>query len=269
MGSVAGKEHQSGAGSVRLKTLGGAICIRNGIELDYCLPQALGSLLPICDEVVICDCESTDGTRESLDKLDDPKVKIISYEWTNPVNDPTWYVSWVNHARSHLQTDHSIYLDADEVLHENSHLDVLMAAEEGKTLKCQRFNFWRDPQHLIPKGKCLGTEVIRVGPTKFWMPSDYPDKRCQEAMDAAVDSKVGIYHYGFLRERGAFFRKAKAVQSIWAGGYDPRIEKAETFDGYWGDMPGLCDWNHQLEDFGGTHPEIIKPWLEKRGYKLS
>lgn len=255
-----------------MNNLGGAVCVRNCESLDYNWIEAVCSLLGVCDKVVICDCSSEDTTRtiaESWEKSSGGQIKLVDYLWTDPRGDVGWYVNWLNYARSQLDTEWSIYLDADEVLHEDSTHEVLQAVKDKKTLICQRYNFWRDPWHLIPDGKCCSRDVIRIGPTKFFMPSDYPDERCQEAMDAAVKSTVKIMHYGFLRKREAFFKKARAVQRIWADDYDKRLEKAETYEGNWAEMPGITGWESELEEFKGTHPEIIKDWLKERGYDLS
>jgi glycosyltransferase involved in cell wall biosynthesis len=49
-----------------MKTLAGILCIRNGLKLDYCFREAGQSLLGVCDEVVICDSDSDDGTRQIM-----------------------------------------------------------------------------------------------------------------------------------------------------------------------------------------------------------
>jgi len=251
-------------------SLGGSVCVRNCVDLDYNWVESVMSLLPICDEVVICDCDSDDKTKELAKDwaTQEPKIKVVDYLWTDPKGDTEWYVNWLNHARAQLATEWSIYLDADELLHEDSQREVLDAARDKKVLICNRHNFWKDAQHLIPDGVCCSREVIRVGPTSMFLPSDYPDPRCQEAMDQAVPSDVHLMHYGFLRERKAFFRKARTVQKIWADSFDPRLEAAEKAEGNWMDHSGVVEWQGKLEKFKGTHPEIIKPWLRQRGYEI-
>ena len=253
-----------------MKTIGGFLCARNLISLDYCWREAIQSMLPICDQISVSDCESTDGTLEALREWSkaEPKITICHFPWTDPKGDPSWYPGWLSHARENLKTDYAIYLDADEIF-EPAHLQRIRdGAERGEVLQCYRWNFWRDPKHLIPKGVCLGTDVIRAAPQRMFLPSDYPDPRATEAMSLAKPAEVWIYHYGFLRERGAFFRKARTVQRIWANDYDPRLEKAETFDGQWATMPGVTGWEDKLANFDFPHPEIIKPWLRERGMEV-
>ncbi len=252
-------------------TLGGFIAIRNGDLLDYCWEIAAQSLLNCCDSVVICDCDSTDGTREKIEAWAkrDPKITVANFPWTDPNGDIWWWVNFLNYARQHLHTDWCIGLDADEVLHENSYAAVRHAANQRHTLLCQRLNFWRDAASLIPKGKCCGHEVLRVGSAKEWMPSDYPDPRAEKMMRLAKPSPIEIYHYGFLRKREAFFRKAHEVLRIWANTYDARLDNAETQTkdgGNWMTVDGVTGWENELVPFTGKHPELIKPWLRERNY---
>lgn len=244
--------------------------MRNGDRLDYCWREAGQSLLAICDELVLCDCDSDDGTREAMDewKSREPRINICNFPWSDPRGDIMWYPTWVNYARQHCKCDHIIALDADEILHEDSQREARQAAQDGKIAICKRLNFWRDAEHLIPAGVCCGIEVIRMAPSNLWIPSDYPDPRAQEAMSRAQHSNVMIYHYGFLRNREAFFAKARAVQRIWANDFDPRLAAAEKADGNWMTRDGVVPWKDQLIPFNGTHPEAAKAWLKERGYAL-
>lgn len=250
-------------------TLGGFLCIRNGLKLDYCFVEAIKSMLPVCDQIVVSESCSNDGTRQVLEqwKTHEPKLKIVDFPWPDPKGDPSFYPMWLNSARRELETEWALYLDADELLHEADYMRILDAAKQRRTILAYRYNFWGDAQSLIPIGECCGTEVIRIGPAHLDFPSDYPTPESETISRLAVPQKnIGIYHYGFLREREAFFRKAKAVQRIWANDYDPRLEAADKAGGNWMRNPVTVGWTDRLNRFDGTHPELIKPWLEKRGW---
>jgi glycosyltransferase involved in cell wall biosynthesis len=248
--------------------LAGILCVRNGDRLDYGWREAGRSLLGVCDELVLSDCDSDDGTRQAMDEwaAKDSRITLCNFPWTDPRGDNMWYPTWVNYARQHCKSDHVIALDADELLHEDSYEEVRHAAENALTLICNRLNFWRDTRSLIPRGECCGCEVIRVAPANLWIPSDYPDPRADEAMKLAVASNVQILHYGFLRKRTAFFEKAREVQRIWANDYDPRLDAADKAGGNWMEHDGVVPWKDQLVPFTGTHPEIAKGWLRERGF---
>lgn len=242
--------------------------IRNGIDLDYCWREAIQSMLPFCDQVCVCDAESTDGTREELEewKKREPKLKVVDMKWPDPVGNPQFYPEWLNVPIKALDTEHACYLDADEVFDPSGYDRIREAAERGEALYCKRLNFWRDAQSLIPEGKCCGTKVIRVGKQSLFFPSDYPDRRAGDIQSTAKQSDVLIFHYGFLRRRDAFFKKAKAVQRIWAGSYDPRLAAAEQQLGNWMTFHEVSEWVATLPQFKGTHPEVAHEWLKTRGF---
>ena len=54
--------------------------IRNAIKLDYPIEEALRSILPLCDEIVVAVGDSDDETRALVQSID-PKIKIIDTQW--------------------------------------------------------------------------------------------------------------------------------------------------------------------------------------------
>jgi hypothetical protein len=253
------------------KTLGGFTMIRNGDHLDYCYREAIKSMLAVCDQVVVSDCESDDGTRNVLDvwATIEPKLKIVDYKWTDPRADPSWYPKWINETRKHLDTDWATYMDADEVWHQNAYPHIRQFMAEDKVMMAYRYNFWRDAKSLIPVGECCGVHVIRLGPAALAFPSDYPTPESGEISSRAVWTTVPVMHYGFLRRREAFFKKARAVQRIWADSYDPRLELAETYEGNWMEDKRCSEWVDKLDTYKEKHPTVIIPWLRARGYPVS
>lgn len=251
-----------------MKTISGILCCRNTESLDYCWKEAGQSLLGVCDELVISDCSSSDGTRELIDDWarKDSRIKVVDYPWENPVSTNKWWPEWVNKTIKQASGEWIIQLDADEILHENSYAEVRIASNESRAAICKRWNFWKDDKHLIPSGFCCSDNVIRVGSSKMYMPSDYPMNEALEIMAIAQPAPIFIGHYGFLRKREAFFQKARVVQNIWAGSFDPRLAAAEAAGGNWMTHSGVTGWENNLVPFTGTHPKLILPWLKERGY---
>jgi glycosyltransferase involved in cell wall biosynthesis len=256
-------------------TLGGNVVIRDGDKLGYCWRECIKSLLPVCDIVSVCDGESTDGTQEEIREwLElEPKLSLCVWPWPNPKGRPEWFADWINYNREHTRADYQIQLDADEVLHENSFEELLRfkadtAPDKRVALVCHRFNFWRDPQSLIPHGYCCGHRVVRVAPQPMFLASDGYDARGADVPSISVPSEIQIMHYGFIRQREQFFAKEKLLQGYYFDTYDPRLEKAETHEGNWASMPGVTGWENDLLPFQGTHPQIAIPWLKAQGHEL-
>jgi glycosyltransferase involved in cell wall biosynthesis len=257
-------------------SLGGFVCCRNVISLDYCVSEAIQSLLPVCSEVIVCDSDSSDGTTELLHQMarQDSRIRVINWPWTDPqARSHHAWVEWLNFARQHLTTDCQITLDADEVLDDapECHRVILDALGTDQPARFfHRLNFWRDPHSLIPPGVCLADRVARMGFADRTMHSDEP--RTEDGADwrildeATFHPDLKIFHLGFLRRKSAFYAKNKAVARIWNGeGRDPRLVEGEA--------KGLevwetdCAWTNDLLSYPGPWPQSVKAWLEKRGHR--
>jgi glycosyltransferase involved in cell wall biosynthesis len=49
--------------------------IKNAVAFQYPIVEAVQSILPLCDEVVIAVGDSTDGTRELVASIDPQKIR--------------------------------------------------------------------------------------------------------------------------------------------------------------------------------------------------
>jgi len=261
-------------GSSVIKNLGGFTVIRNGLTLDYCFQEAIESLLNVCEEVVVADSDSTDGTTELLERWaeKEPRLKLVNFPWTNPKGvSHNFFVEWLNFARQNLTTPHSVYVDADEVLDDRPEAIAALkeAVEQRKSLRVDRLNFWRDPKHLIPDGECCGKWCVRVGPSEYESVSDQPVHTGErQIVDEAVDEpRIKIFHLGFLREKTAFYRKARVVLEMWFWRFDERLEQGEKDNKpVW---ETECAWADRLSNYSdGYYPESVKKWLRARGYSL-
>ncbi|PAY16592.1 hypothetical protein CKO51_25795 [Rhodopirellula sp. SM50] len=91
-------------------------CVRNGIYYDYHVVEMVKHHLPLVDELVIFDGNSTDGTRKALQGLG-PKVKLFSADWGDPQGEE-WFAGFKNIARQRCRGDWCILLDPDEFIPE-------------------------------------------------------------------------------------------------------------------------------------------------------
>lgn len=249
--------------------LSGYVCVRNARLLDYCLSEAVESLIPVCDEVIICDGESTDGTKDTIFGLwvNEPKIRWITYPWPNPVNDPSFWVKWINFARQHLEYDMQLELDADEVIDSNSYVKIREIVARRGSANFNRLNFWKDAQHLAPHNRCCGTMVARLAPTRFYMPSDEPRPAVTPNARTYAEDVPGlqIFHYGFLRDPTAFVRKSREVQNMFFGSCDSRITEMADQGKRWDEREYF---DLPLQEYQGQHPPVAHQWLLSRGYSL-
>jgi glycosyltransferase involved in cell wall biosynthesis len=255
-----------------IPNLGGYICVRNNFALDYNVFEAALSLMPICKELILCDSDSTDGTREKMNawaKLV-PGIKVINYPWPDPKGDSDWWIKWLNFARRHLSTEMQITLDADEVLDDRlfTYNAIRNACENKQSITVDRLNFWKDAHSLIPDGHCCGKYVTRIGPAKYEMPSDECRMRGERPIldEALPHHDIKIYHLGFLRSTEAFYAKAKVVIPAFFTRYDVRLEMAEKEGkALW---QSECEFADKLVEYDGYYPPLVRRWLLDHNYEL-
>lgn len=253
-----------------LPGLSGFTCTRNAHQLDYCVELAILSMLPICDEVVVCDSDSTDGTREWLDRWasEESKLRVINWPWPNPVGETFFFVRWMNFTREHLRHSMMLLVEGDECLHENSYKAIRSAAENGDARVFERLNFWGNAKEMAPIGHYCNHMVARMGPTDLWMPSDAPDPHGSQelatrAINAGLQPGFQIFHYGALRKPGAFIAKSRVMQGAIFNTFDSRLAQAEKTGEDW---VGLCKFKEPMRRFVGSHPSIAHGWLRERGH---
>ncbi len=97
--------------------------IKNAEKYHYPISEAIRSILPLCDEVVVAvgDCE--DNTRELIQSLD-ARISIIDTVWDNNLKGGGKVLAVeTDKAFQAIATDSDwcIYIQGDEVMHEDGH----------------------------------------------------------------------------------------------------------------------------------------------------
>lgn len=273
--------------TAKIHGLSGYIPIRDGNSLDYSWREAAQSLLPVCDELILCDSDSTDGTRQDMDEWarQNEKIRVINYPWPRlptpdeverddphrPKGDPRMLIAWLNFCRAACLYDHQITLDADEVLSERAYPEVRQAVADSEPRWFNRINFWGDPFHEAPHGTVCGECVVKIGPTDLEMCSDEPrpegePKIRQLAIRGSTNLK--IFHLGFLRRQGPFLKKSRVMQGALHNCFDPRLREAERTGESWVKLSPFPADKPMLEYPHRDWPPYVTAWLQQRGYAV-
>ena len=102
--------------------ISGFTMARNAELLYYPIAESIASILPVVDEFVVAlgRGESEDRTREEIEQLASPKVRIVDTEWdTVAYPNGTEHAHQTDIAMRECSGDWLIYLQADEVVHED------------------------------------------------------------------------------------------------------------------------------------------------------
>lgn len=94
--------------------------VRNGFSYGVPFVQAVSSILPICDEMVVAVGNSLDGTKEALLALNNDKIKIIDTLWDDKLKEGgKIFAQQTNIALAATTGNWAFHIQADEVIHEN------------------------------------------------------------------------------------------------------------------------------------------------------
>ena len=245
--------------------LSGYTVTRDCVSGDYCFEECIRSLSAICDEVVVADAMSEDGTRERIASLvcELGNVRVVNYPREDLFNDRGFFTRWLNYTRLQLTGDIQLQLDADEVFDTDSRDYIRMLAEHGRPYWCRRLNFWGDHRHYAPSGVVCGDRVVRLAPARYWMPSDEGHVPEVPIRLDARDGGPVVYHYGFIRHANGFLKKSEWFQQALVGDFDKRLKRAKETGEDW---RILAPCPATPVPYNGPHPRIAHNWLRARGY---
>src|SRR5215216_6634011 len=94
--------------------------IKNAIKYQYPIVEALQSILPLCDEVVVAVGASEDDTRELVASIDPQKIKIVDTVWDDHLREGGKVLAVETDKAFKAissDTDWCFYIQGDEVLH--------------------------------------------------------------------------------------------------------------------------------------------------------
>jgi hypothetical protein len=260
--------------------ISGFTMVRNATKLYYPVKESIESILPICDEFIVAlgNCDENDRTEQEIASIKSDKIKIVRTVWdTENYKGGTVYAQQTDIAKSHCTGDWLFYLQSDEVVHEK-YLPVIVQ-------RCEQFlndlsvegllfrykHFWGDYDHYIVSHSWYPQEIriIRNNPEihswrdaqSFRKMPDFDGKNYFQKRNTAKlkVAKVDacIFHYGWVRPPSLMQKKRKTHITTYKGeAVATRQYAREGVNFNYGDMT-------RLETYKGTHPGVLKNWIEK------
>jgi glycosyltransferase involved in cell wall biosynthesis len=244
--------------------ISGFTFIRNGNKLDYPYLEAIKSILPICDEVIVVvgDCE--DGTRETIVALAEPKIKIVDTVWDETMREGGKILAYqTNIAMDHITGDWGFYIQGDEVIHEK-YLDTVRT-------EMQRYLNNQEVEGLLFGYQHFYGSYKYVGDSHKWYRREIRvirnDKKIRSYLDAQGFRKDGeklkvklidaeIYHYGWVRDPRAQQLKNKTFNRYWHNDewIDQNVADANQYD---------YNLLESLKEFAGTQPAVMEERIKR------
>ena len=96
--------------------------IRNAIQYDFPIVEAVNSVLPIVDEFVVNVGRSDDDTLGLIESIGSEKIRIVESVWDDSLRkDGRIFGIQQDVALSHCMGDWALLVQGDEVLHEDDY----------------------------------------------------------------------------------------------------------------------------------------------------
>ena len=250
----------------------GFTIVRNAVRLDYPVVEAITSILPICDAMIVALGDSDDATLELIRQIHSDKIKIIETSWDDQQREGGRVLALETDkafAAIPSDADWCFYIQADEVLHEKYYDVVLEAMEKYKSdLSVEGLLFHY--KHFYGSFDYVGTSwswyrreirIIRNNKNIF----SYRDaqgfrKKPNEKLKVKLIDAT-MYHYGWVRDPRAMQRKQLAFSHFYHDDQwiESNLAKADQFD---------YSQIDSLAHFQDTHPGVMQERIKRANWKF-
>ncbi len=245
--------------------------IRNAIVYDYPIVEAIQSILPLCDEVIVAVGNSEDNTLELIQNIDPNKIKIIETIWDDSMREGGKVLAIETDkalaAVSH-DADWCIYIQGDEVLHEDGHDEIRGAMRHYLNRK--------DIDGLLLRYRHFYGSYDYVGASSKWYRNEIRIIRNNQKIHSFKDAqgfrnhdnsklkviplKAYMHHYGWVKDPRAMQKKQESFNKLWHDDawMEKNIVKSEAFD-YGREV-------RELKRFEGKHPQCMQARIDRTNW---
>jgi glycosyltransferase involved in cell wall biosynthesis len=241
--------------------------IRNAEQFDYPVVEAIRSILPLCDEVVVAVGDSADKTREIIAKID-PKIRIIDTVWDDSLREGGAVLAVETNKAFHAcaaDSDWCFYIQGDEVFPEY-YLDTVQRAmlffKDDKRVEGFLFNYhhFYGSYDYVGASNAWYAEEIRI------IRNDRNIYSYKDAQGFRINSNeklkvvklpVWMHHYGWVKDPRAMQEKQETFNKLWHDDewMEKNVVKKDAFS-YEQHMK-------QLTRFKGQHPKVMEPRIQR------
>jgi hypothetical protein len=238
---------------------------------DFPIVEAIKSILPVVDEMIVLIGDSTDATIALIEAIGDPKIKIHHSVWDKNLR-KGGVVLAVETDKAFQYIDDSFdwafYIQGDEVVHEKYHPAIIEACHKYKTDDAV--------QGLLFNYKHFFGTYDYVGDSRKWYAHEVRIIRNNKKITAYRDAQgfrigktklpvaainAAIYHYGWVKSPEQMRKKQKESSVFWHD--DTQMEKIISSPDYY-DFSGF----DSLEKFTDTHPIVMKERIIQKNWAI-
>lgn len=246
--------------------------VRNAIKFDYPVVESILSILPVCHEMIVAVGRSEDKTRDLIESIASPKIRIIDTTWDESLREGGRVLAMeTNKAFNAISpdSDWAFYIQADEVVHETflpGLQDAMERWKNEKNVEGLLFNylhFYGSYDYIGNSRRWYRKEVRIIRNDKNI--HSYKDAQGFRKNDKCLKVKqldAFIYHYGWVKPPEFMQSKLESFHKLW---HDEQwikknVPNVESFD-----YSGI----DSLDRFKGTHPKVMQERINRKNWQFS
>lgn len=252
--------------------ISGFTIIKNAVISDYPIVEAILSVLPVVDEMVVLVGDCNDGTRELIQSINDPKIKIFDSVWDQSLRQGGKVLAAETDKAFQLiapDSDWAFYIQGDEVAHEDYYRQIKEACaayKDDKSIDGLVFNyvhFYGTYKYIGDSRKWYNKEIRIIKNDKTI--SAYRDAQGFRRNGKKIKCKLidaYIYHYGWVKSPAQMKRKLKESAKYWMdNGADLNnfLQSEDIFN--------FEDFD-SIEIFKGTHPSVMQKRVAAQSWNV-
>lgn len=243
--------------------------IKNAVKFQFPIVEAIQSILPLCDEVVVAVGDSEDGTRELVASIDS-KIKIIDTVWDENQKEGAVLAIETNKALNTVSktSDWCFYIQGDEVVHEDGYEEIKSAMHQWKDVKevdgllFKYRHFYGSFDYIGISSQWYKNEIriIKNGKSIFSYKDAQGFRKNDNQKLKVKPLNAFIHHYGWVREPKTMELKAKNSSSLYHG--KTEVDSIADITGF--------DYSQidALQLFKGTHPVYMQQRIKRMNWKF-
>lgn len=239
--------------------ISGCTILRNGVKLRYPFEESIASYAPICDEIVVCwDPTSEDATAELVRRVASrfPQVRLVESVWDmDNRQEGTELARQTQIAFGHCRREWTLYIQADEALHEYYHpaLRRLALANKQEGVAFHRTSFFETLGREIPDHRANGlVRLFRTG-----LGQSVGDAMHVRVEGRIIDGGAMLFNYSRLGSDEDIVTRSRNLHRFY---HD---------DAWLADRDKNAELDLKTEAYRGTHPAPIEASYRRSARKTS
>lgn len=254
----------------------GFTIIKNAVKNDYPITEAISSILPMVDEMIVSVDRGEDDTEQLIKSISSDKIRIVYSTWDmNLRQGGKVYAVETDKAMAHVSadTDWLFYIQADEVIHEKYHAAIIETAkkycdnERVQGLLFKYLHFYASYDYVGDSRKWYNYEVRMIKNNRGI--SSYKDAQGFRIENKKLDVvlvNAEVYHYGWVKSAEQMRKKQKETDRYYLNQDAEQMNSERAML-----STDIYDFDKNfdsLRKFTGTHPAVIHERIKNKNWQI-